>query len=73
VDAVGLDDVLFAREGPWRTHARSTTINDVAASQLLDVIPGRSAAGACEWFDARPAGWCDQIVWEMLDLSGRGG
>jgi transposase len=70
VTAVGLDEVLFARQGPWRTHAWSTTIADVGCGQLLDVIPGRSAAGACRWFDARPSGWCEQIAWAVLDLSG---
>jgi hypothetical protein len=54
VRAVGLDEVLLARQGPWRTHAWSTAIADVAGSQLLDVIPGRSAAGACGWFTTPP-------------------
>jgi transposase len=70
VTAVGLDEVLFARQGPWRTHAWSTTLADVGLGQLLDVIPGRSAAGACRWFNARPTGWCEQIAWAVLDLSG---
>jgi transposase len=70
VTAVGLDEVLFARQGPWRTHAWSTTIADVDGGQLLDVIPGRSAAGSCRWFDARPSGWREQIAWAVLDLSG---
>jgi transposase len=70
VTAVGLDEVLFAREGPGRTHSWSTTIADVEGGQLLDVIPGRSAAGACRWFDTRPSGWCEQIAWAVLDLSG---
>jgi hypothetical protein len=56
VTAVGLDEVLFARPGPWRTQAWSTTIADVAAGRLLDIIQGRSAAGACRWFQQRPAG-----------------
>jgi transposase len=70
VTAVGLDEVLFARQGPWRTQAWSTTIADVAAGRLLDIIEGRSAAGACRWFEQRPAGWCEQIAWAVLDLSG---
>jgi transposase len=41
VTAVGLDEVLFARQGPWRTRAWSTTIADVATGQLLDIIDGR--------------------------------
>jgi transposase len=70
VTAVGLDEVLFARQGRWRTQAWSTTIADVAGGRLLDIIPGRSATGACRWFDARPPGWCEQIDWAVLDLSG---
>jgi transposase len=70
VAAVGLDEVLFAREGTWRTQAWSTSIADVARGQLLDVIEGRSAAGACAWFADRAAGWCEQIRWAVLDLSG---
>ena len=60
--AVRLDEVLFARQGRWRTHAWSTTI--------AEVTTGRSATGACRWFDARPPGWCEQIDWAVLDLSG---
>lgn len=61
--AVGLDEVLFARRGRWRTQAWSTSITDVARGRLLDVIPGRSAAGACAWFAGRPAGVarCDPL------------
>jgi transposase len=70
VSAVGLDEVLFARQGRWRTQAWSTQIVDVAHGQLLDIIEGRSAAGACAWFAQRPAGWCDAIDWAVLDLSG---
>ncbi len=42
VTAVGLDEMLFARPGPWRTQAWSTTIADVAAGRLLDIIQGRA-------------------------------
>jgi transposase len=56
VSAVRLDEVRFARKGPWRTQAWSTSIADVATGQLLDVIEGRSAAGACRWYVAAPRG-----------------
>jgi transposase len=55
VSAVGLDEVLFAREGPWRTQAWSTQAVDVHHGQLLDVSEGRSASGACAWFGAAAA------------------
>ena len=50
VDAIGLDETLFARLGRWRTQHWSTSIVDVRRGQLLDVIPGRSSVGACVWF-----------------------
>lgn len=61
LDALGLDETLFARVGRWRTQAWSTSIVDVEAGQLLDVVPGRSAAGACEWLAARDQPWLDAI------------
>lgn len=48
VTALGLDETLFARLGSWRRQAWSTSIVDMGAGQLLDVIAGKSAAGACE-------------------------
>ena len=70
VEALGVDEVLFARLGRWRTQAWSTSIVDVAAGQLLDVIEGRSSAGLCEWLAAMPDAWRDAIRWAVLDLSG---
>ena len=62
MDALGLDETLFARLGAWRTQAWSTSIVDVRQGHLLNLIPGRSAAGVCAWRDA--------IRWATLDLSG---
>src|SRR5690606_35163510 len=45
VAALGVDEVLFARLGRWRSQAWSTSIVDVARGQLLDIIPGRSSVG----------------------------
>jgi transposase len=70
VAALGVDEVLFARQGRWRTLAWSTSIVDVASGQLLDVIPGRSSAGLCDWLRDRPETWRDAISWAVLDLSG---
>jgi transposase len=70
VDALGLDELLFAREGPWRRQAWSTSIVDVNTGQLLDVIPGRSAHAACAWLAARDETWLTQIAYAVLDLSG---
>ena len=42
VSALGLDEVLFVRVGPWHRQEFSTQIVDVKVGQLLDVVPGRS-------------------------------
>jgi transposase len=70
VEALGLDEVLFAWLGRWWTLAWSTSIVDVNAGQLLDLIEGRSSAGACEWLAGRDPDWLDAIEWAVLDLSG---
>jgi transposase len=70
VEALGLDETLFARLGPWRTQNWSTSVVDVRRGQLLDVVEGRSSAGACEWMAGRDQVWLDAIDWAVLDLSG---
>jgi len=70
VEALGLDETLFVRRGRWRTQEWATSIVDVAAGQLLEVVEGRSAAGASAWIDAQPAPWRAGIRWGVLDLSG---
>ena len=69
VAAVGLDETLFARVGPFRRQLWSTQIVDVAAGQLLDIVPGRDAIEPCRWFAARPLDWRAGIAWATLDLS----
>jgi transposase len=72
VPALGLDETLFAHRGRWRAQVWCTSIVDVSAqhTQLLDVVPGRSAAGPSAWLEARDQHWRDQIRFGVLDLSG---
>lgn len=69
VDALGLDETLFARDGPFRRQRWSTQIVDVRRGQLLDVVTGRDAAGPCAWLAARSDTWRAGIGWATLDLS----
>src|SRR5271169_356265 len=41
VRALGLDEVLMVRIGPYHRQHFSTQIVDVRAGQLLDIVPGR--------------------------------
>lgn len=68
--ALGLDETLFARIGPWRRQSWSTSIVDVVAGKLLDVVPGRSSSEPCKWLAQRDDAWLANIVWGTLDLSG---
>ena len=70
VEALGLDETLFGREGRWRTRRWCTSIVDVCGGQLLDVVAGRDAEAPIRWLLKQPQGWRDGITWGTLDLSG---
>ena len=69
VNAVGLDETLYVRDGVYRRQLWSTQIVDVQRGQLLDVVAGRDVSGCCAWFAARSQAWCDAVRWATLDLS----
>ncbi|MFP4636514.1 MAG: ISL3 family transposase [Nitriliruptoraceae bacterium] len=68
VATLGLDETAFVRLGPYRRRLWSTQL--VGDNQLLDVVAGRDAAGACAWLAERPQGWLEGIEWVTLDLAG---
>jgi len=71
VTALGLDETLFVREGPWNQRSWVTSIVDVTRpAQLLDVVEGRTAKAPSDWLEARPEAWRDGIGWGVIDLSG---
>ena len=70
VEALGLDETLFGRQGAWRTRRWCTSIVDVTGGQLLDIIPGRDAEAPIRWLLDQPEEWRDGIAWGTLDLSG---
>jgi transposase len=67
---VGLGEVLFCRDGPFKHWLWSTQVLDVARGRLLEVVAGRDAASCCKWFAEQPVGWMVRICWATLDLSG---
>ena len=67
--ALGLEETLFYRRGPWRHQSWSTSIVDVGSGRLLDVVVGRGAAEP-RWLAAREESWRKAILWATLDLSG---
>lgn len=69
-EALGLDETLFVKLGRFRTKQWCTSIVDVAAGRLLDIVAGRSAAEPCRWLAERGDEWCGRIRWATLDMSG---
>jgi transposase len=71
VDALGLDETLFFRQGPWRTQQWATSVVDVERpAQLIEMVEGRTAAKVTAWLDEQPEAWRAQIRYGVLDLSG---
>ncbi len=70
VHALGLDEILFYREGRYRIQHWSTSIVDVKCATLLDVVPGREAKEPKKWIANQPKEWRDAIKWGTLDLAG---
>ncbi len=70
VEAVGVDETLFWREGKWKIKQWCTSVVDVRSRQLLDIVPGRTAESAASWFRNQPTEWRNGIRWAVLDMSG---
>ncbi len=70
VDALGLDEILFYREGKYHRQNWATTIVDVRNPTLLDVVAGRGGEHPKKWIKDQGQKWCDGVRWGTLDLSG---
>jgi transposase len=70
VEALGLDEVLFVHDGPYRRLVFSTSIVDVGTGQLLDVVPGRSGVAPTQWLLTQGEEWLSHVRYATLDLSG---
>jgi transposase len=70
VEALGLDETLFVREGPYHRLRFSTSIVDVGSGQLLDVVPGRDSKAPTTWIESRTCDWRFNVDYATLDLSG---
>ena len=69
VEALGLDEVLFVREGQYHRQCFSTRIVDVERGQLLDVGPGRSGTAPTAQLNSQGLEWLARVRYATLDLS----
>jgi transposase len=65
-----MDEILFLRDGPYRTQRWATSIVDVRRGQLLDVVAGRNSIRPARWLAERVDAWRAAIELATLDLSG---
>jgi transposase len=67
--AIGLDETLFCRRGPYKRKSWSTTVCDVANHQLIDVLPTRDFKEVAGWLRSRKHHVKDNIKYGCLDMS----
>jgi hypothetical protein len=70
VTALGLDELLMVRVGPYHHQHFSTQLVDVRAGPLLDIVPGRGSAEPMGWLANQGRPFRDRIEFGTLDLSG---
>ena len=70
VRALGLDEILMFRRGPFRRKHWGTTIVDARRGILLDIVAGRRAQGATRWIQGRTSLWRRRVRWGVMDLWG---
>lgn len=70
LSALGLDEVLMVRSGPFHRQHFSTQLVDVRRGQLLDVVAGRSSVEPMAWLAERGQAFRDGIEYGTIDLSG---
>jgi transposase len=70
VEALGLDETLFVREGLHHRQYFSTQVVDVGSGQWLDVVPGRDSKAPIDWLQRRTCDWRFHVSYATLGLSG---
>jgi transposase len=67
--AIGLDETLFLRKGPYKHKSWSTTVCDVVNHQLIDVLPTRDFTQVAGWLHRQPHHVKDRLAYGCLDMS----
>ena len=67
--AIGLDETLFVRQGPYRQKTWSTTVCDVANHALIDVLATRDFTAVAGWLRRQPHHVKARLEYGCLDMS----
>jgi len=69
VTALGMDETLFNRTGPFRRQRWATTFADVTGHRLIDITEGRDRESVISWLEQRPQPWLETIEVGTLDMA----
>jgi len=67
--AIGLDETLFVRQGPYKQKTWSTTVCDVANYALIDVLATREFTAVAGWLRRQPHHVKARLEYGCLDMS----
>ena len=67
--AIGLDESLFVRAGPYKHKSWATTVCDVANHALIDVLPTRDFTKVAGWLRRQPHHVKENLLYGCLDMS----
>jgi len=67
--AIGLDEALFVRAGPYKKKSWSTTVCDVVNHALIDVLPTRDFTEVARWLRSQPHHVKENLDYGCLDMS----
>ena len=67
--AIGLDETLFVRAGPYKQKTWSTTVCDVANHALIDVLATRDFTQVAGWLRRQPHHVKANLEYGCLDMS----
>ncbi len=67
--AIGLDESLFVRAGPYKHNTWATTVCDVANHALIDVLPTRDFTHVARWLRSQPHHVRENLDYGCLDMS----
>jgi transposase len=67
--AIGLDESLFVRAGPYKHKTWSTTVCDVVNHALIDILPTRDFVRVAGWLRGQPHHVRENLDYGCLDMS----
>ncbi|MCC6498117.1 MAG: ISL3 family transposase [Propionibacteriaceae bacterium] len=69
VSMLGIDETTWLSATRQHRTRYATSLVDLAARVVIDVIPGNASADVQGWLEAQPAAWCHRVAVVATDLA----